>query len=591
MTNSRKRRLKNQLYYSSKKPKILADRQASYSNSPKTKKLASSDSYKKKSKSINRAARAKYSLNPDKRKEAARTNYSVNADKKKQSARAWSKANYSVNADEKKQSARAWSKANYSVNADEKKQSARAWSKANYSVNADKKKQSARAWSKANYSLIAEKKKQAAQAWSKANYLVNADQKKQASRDRYNANPLSKKLASRFNYWKDQKKKAKKNRQHYAKCKRQLRLQRKARYSLKEPKAHVKQMYVNQLRLQLLTHPEARSKVVEAYKAEYKGKNMPKIHAGAICRVAASRMVSLAYLNRRKCVKSFVSNTNEALKVDIKNKDDFGHRCHSAGSEPYFYNASYQQVQRDTALPIDEHGQCVTSSKIEIKKPVFNDKADEQVPAGDKKSTADARNKKRVAKNHKDEHKYQCWECSSECKPLSDEERTAIFSLREAFNKSTEELRHAVDTSDDGCPNEHFSKTEIKYEPDSVIYTQTCVPLLGHPLVCHTDGKCKSKVRMLRAASTHYDKLRELRYAFDSVRKSHFVIATIDKALCSGDYTALLVILGFVEEEFEALFRPSDKKDESSSDFDNISELSIMMDNSLVTFNTKYTMS
>ena len=451
------------------------------------------------------------------------------------------------------------SKSSYQKDPDAKKLASRS----SYQKDPEKKKLASRI----SYQKDPERKKQAARAWSKSSYK---------------SSPLSKKLNSRFNYWKDQKKKAKKNRQHYAKCKRQLRLQRKARYSLKEPKAHVKQMYVNQLRLQLLTHPEARSKVVEAYKAEYKGKKMPKIHAGAICRVAASRMVSLAYLNRRKCVKSFVSNTNEALKVDIENKDDFGQRCHSVGSEPYFYDASYQQVQRDTALPIDEHGQCVTSSKIEIKEPVFNDKADEQVPTGDKKSTADARNKKRVAKNHKDEHKYQCWECSSECKPLTDEERTAIFSLREAFNKSTEELRHAVDTSDDGCPNQHFSKTEIKYEPDSVIYTQTCVPLLGHPLVCHTDGKCKSKVRMLRAASTHYDKLRELRYAFDSVRKSHFVIAAIDKALRSGDYTALLVILGFVEEEFEALFRPSDKKDESSSDFGSISELSIMMDNSLV---------
>ena len=35
------------------------------------------------------------------------------------------------------------------------------------------------------------------------------------------------------------------------------------RRELKEPKASVKQLYVNQLRLQLLTHPDARDKVVE----------------------------------------------------------------------------------------------------------------------------------------------------------------------------------------------------------------------------------------------------------------------------------------------------------------------------------------
>ena len=96
---------------------------------------------------------------------------------------------------------------------------------------------------------------------------------------------------------------------------------------------------------------------------------------------------------------------------------------------------------------------------------------------------------------------------------------------KQESNKSTEELRNAVDdTSDDGGPNQHFTKTEIKYEPDSLIYTQTCVPLLGHPLVCYTDEKCKSKVRMLR---THHDKLHELQDALES----HFVIAAIDKAL------------------------------------------------------------
>ena len=128
-------------------------------------------------------------------------------------------------------------------------------------------------------------KKQAARAWSKANYKVNSK---------------SKQLASRFNYWKDQKKQARKNRRYYAKHKRQLCVERKARYSLKEPKSSVKQLYVNQLRLQLLTHPDARDKVVEAYKTEYKGKKMPKIHAGAVCRVASRKSVTGRHGKQRR---------------------------------------------------------------------------------------------------------------------------------------------------------------------------------------------------------------------------------------------------------------------------------------------------
>ena len=318
---------------------------------------------------------------------------------------------------------------------------------------------------------------------------------------------------------------------------------------------------MNQLRLQLLTHPDARDKVVEAYKTEYKGKKMPKIHAGAVCRVAASRIVSLAYQNRRKWVKQFTNYSTKASLVDMENKDDFGQCYHSASSEPYFYEASYEPVQRDAALPVDEHGQCVTGSKIEIA-----DSREENSAADCRKrrkpdNTADADQSDENQPDADDvvvkkkEHRYQCWECSSECKPLTDEERSAIFSLREAFNKSVEELRQVVDTSDDGCPYEHYSKTDVSYEPDSKIYSYTCVPLLGHPLMCHLDEKCKSKVRMLRAASTHHEKLRKLQSAFSYVRKSHVMIDGIDRALCSGDYIALLVLLGM---NFEGLFYTAD---------------------------------
>ena len=53
---------------------------------------------------------------------------------------------------------------------------------------------------------------------------------------------------------------------------------------------------------------------------------------------------------------------------------------------------------------------------------------------------------------------------------------------------------------------------------------------------------------MLCAVSMHYDKLCELQKQFDSVRTSHFLIAVIDKPLCSDNYTSLLEILGFTDE-------------------------------------------
>ena len=94
--------------------------------------------------------------------------------------------------------------------------------------------------------------------------------------------------------------------------------------------------------------------------------------------------------------------------------------------------------------------------------------------------------------------------------------------------------------------------------------------------MCHLDAKCKSKVRMLRAASTHHEKLRELQSAFSYVRKSHVMIDGIDRALCSGDYTALLVLLGM---NFEGLFYTADN---DTDEHEQVSDLRIMLDNSMV---------
>ena len=41
-------------------------------------------------------------------------------------------------------------------------------------------------------------------------------------------------------------------------------------------------------------------------------------------------------------------------------------------------------------------------------------------------------------------------------KPLTDAEVHAILSRKESFNGPVEEVRHALDTCDEGCPNGHY---------------------------------------------------------------------------------------------------------------------------------------
>jgi len=48
-------------------------------------------------------------------------------------------------------------------------------------------------------------------------------------------------------------------------------------------------------------------------------------------------------------------------------KEDFGEGCHTALTEPYYYDAAYQLVKRNYAIPIDENGKCVVAKEIPSK--------------------------------------------------------------------------------------------------------------------------------------------------------------------------------------------------------------------------------
>ena len=98
----------------------------------------------------------------------------------------------------------------------------------------------------------------------------------------------------------------------------------------------------------------------------------------------------------------------------------------------------------------------------------------------------------------------------------------------------------SLDTCDNGCPNKHYSKP--------IDDGCTSVPRLGHPLLCHISEGCTSTIRIFRAASVHYDKLRTLRQPIDTVRRNNEIISTIDRALYSASFKLLLKTLGISDE-------------------------------------------
>ena len=50
------------------------------------------------------------------------------------------------------------------------------------------------------------------------------------------------------------------------------------------------------------------------------------------------------------------------------------------------------------------------------------------------------------------------WNCHSECKVVTDAEVAAIVHLRQAFDKLMHAVQSALDTCDDGCPNQHYTR-------------------------------------------------------------------------------------------------------------------------------------
>ena len=381
----------------------------------------------------------------------------------------------------------------------ENKLKLKAASKALYSIDPSKKKATSKSRSKACYSIDPEKKKAA----SKARYSINTE-KKASSKARYSFDAEKKKAFSRANFIKKRAAKLSASKVYYASNKKSIRATRRGRYALAEPKPDVRQMYVKKIQRRLLGNSKARVRVTAAFKKQEGNlvKRMSRVLGRAVCSVAAKRLLNKALQMRKEYAGSLLKSTRSINAIQISGSEDFGVGCHTASSEPYYFDSAYQHVKRDSALAIDVNGKCIVANEI---------KADSET-------------------SKKSEPKK--WECSSECKPFTKTEVDAIVAMKEAFVKPMQHLRYACTTFDDGCPNGHYTKV--------VDGDNSVVDLTGHLIVCSNDGGCNSKLRILRAASVHYLVLGNLLHHVDNAIRSSSRVDNIDEALFAGDFHALM---------------------------------------------------
>ena len=134
------------------------------------------------------------------------------------------------------------------------------------------------------------------------------------------------------------------------------------------------------------------------------------------------------------------------------------------------------------------------------------------------------------------------WECTSECKELTEAEVGTIIDLKAAFQHPLQDVRKTLDSCDSECPNQHYTKCS----------GGDVFELGGHPLVCSNDGGCHSKLRILKSAAIHFPVLSTFSRLVCCALESHKTVQSIDEALCTGDLQSLMDITKV--SDFETLF-------------------------------------
>ena len=416
--------------------------------------------------------------NADKLKRVAKTLYTSDSNRKKVRA----KEAYRADSEKKKAACTTASRIQYRANPNKK----RVASRAIFQANPNKK----RAASRAHYQAHSHRKKALVKAWCRA----HREQKSALSRAYF-----AKNLSARAQLF----------RKYYARHKDDICLTRRDRYILSQPNTGDKERYLKSLQANLLNDFEARSELMKTFRKQHESvaKRIRRVLGRTACRLAARRLLHKALQVRKDHAGSLLKCITSIKSLQITQRADFGKGCHTMASEPFFYDSAYQHVKKDIAIPVNEDGQCVVAEEL------HND---------DKKGTC---------------RQIKKWECSRECKAVTDTEVDAILILKTAFEKPIQEVRQTLDTCDDGCPNGHYSKV-IEF---------SFVGLQGHQLVCSTDGGgCLSKLKILRAASAHFPVLRQFLHGVHSAIRSFMCVFQIDKALCIGNYQNLMeiVVLG-----------------------------------------------
>ena len=126
-------------------------------------------------------------------------------------------------------------------------------------------------------------------------------------------------------------------------------------------------MYLRKIQADLLSDCEAKCHLKKVFHVDVFQHTRADLEK-TVCKLAARKLVNFSLQQRSNSAVTLLARIRSIKSLTLKGKGDFGEGCHSASTEPYFYEAAYQPVQRDTpAIPVNEYGHCIVAEKIKWK--------------------------------------------------------------------------------------------------------------------------------------------------------------------------------------------------------------------------------
>ena len=134
-------------------------------------------------------------------------------------------------------------------------------------------------------------------------------------------------------------------------------------YSLFEPNSRTLAEYGVSLEKAILRDSELLSEVNNAPLLAQKV--VTRSARAAVSKISADALLAKAISVRRSQAGSLLKTIRKVNAKKLQESDILvGHRFHTAGAEPYFFDNSYTHTKQHGAIPVDLNGRCVVAEEI-----------------------------------------------------------------------------------------------------------------------------------------------------------------------------------------------------------------------------------